>query len=392
MVTRTVVLDPGHGGSEPAGGSSANQATGARGMLEKDLTLDIARRVRGLLPALDRVSLTRDADLNVTLGDRARASRAEGADVFVSIHFNASEDPAEQGSEVWVHDRAGPRSTALAERILAALVGATGYDDRGVRRGPMAVLDPGYHPTKTAACLAEISFLSDPREEDRLQRSDYRQRLAAALAGAIREQAEPLTLHARVQGERFDIWHEVPLVQQLTGMSCWAAAAAMIVGWRDCIGIEPGEVAKGTGRWEAYSDGLEPTDVDTLARAFGLFIERPRAYTVNGLRRLLERNGPLWVGEASPGLHVIVIAGMYGDGTRNGTFVRVADPWPVGKGERYTIAFGELARNLEAAADVVGIQAQVLHAGGRGGAARREFHAYEASYFERMRGRLSGAA
>src|SRR5215472_2447680 len=77
--------------------------------------------------------------------------------------------------------------------------------------------------------------------------------------------------------EEFDIWHEVPLVPQLTGMSCWAAAAAMIVGWRDCVDIDPTEVAHGVGRWEAYRDGLEPEDVDALARAFQLHIEDPQS-------------------------------------------------------------------------------------------------------------------
>jgi N-acetylmuramoyl-L-alanine amidase len=165
--------------------------------------------------------------------------------------------------------------------------------------------------------------------------------------------------------EAFDIWHEVPLVPQLTGMSCWAAAAAMIVGWRACVDIDPEEVARGAGRWEAYRDGLEPEDVDALARAWDLHVEEPRSYDVGALRALLERHGPLWVGEASGGLHVVVVAGMYGDGTPDGTFVRVIDPWPEGRGERYTVSFRELSRNLEAVSDLAGVHAQILHAGGR---------------------------
>jgi N-acetylmuramoyl-L-alanine amidase len=159
----------------------------------------------------------------------------------------------------------------------------------------------------------------------------------------------------------FDVWHEVPLVPQLTGMSCWAAAAAMLVGWRDCLDVRPEDVAAGLGRWDAYRDGLVPRDVVALARAFGLVIEPARSYGTRELFALLERVGPLWVGEAVPGLHVVVVAGMHGDGTPEGTWVRVADPWPIGKGERYQLRFPEFCANLAAAAHLVGPTARVLH-------------------------------
>jgi N-acetylmuramoyl-L-alanine amidase/outer membrane protein OmpA-like peptidoglycan-associated protein len=170
---------------------------------------------------------------------------------------------------------------------------------------------------------------------------------------------------ARPAPQTFDVWHEVPLVPQLTGMSCWAAAAAMLVGWRECCDVRPDQVAAGFGRWDAYRLGLEPRDVEQLAGVFDLVIEPPRTYPVQTLRALLERVGPLWVGEAVPGLHVVVIAGLYGDGTLDGTWVRIADPWPIGRGERYRVSFRELAANLAAARDVVGATAQVLHAAGR---------------------------
>ncbi|MCW5808811.1 MAG: hypothetical protein KIT31_41050, partial [Deltaproteobacteria bacterium] len=167
----------------------------------------------------------------------------------------------------------------------------------------------------------------------------------------------------------FDVWHEVPLVQQHTGMSCWAAAAAMVVGWRDCSALEAEDVVG--GRWQAYRDGLEPRDVEAFARAWGLVVARPAELDVPSLRALLERHGPLWVGEASPSLHVVVLAGMYGDGTRAGTFVRIADPWPIGRGERYTIPFSQFRENLLSAATLAGGRPQFLHAapGSRRGAA-----------------------
>jgi N-acetylmuramoyl-L-alanine amidase len=163
----------------------------------------------------------------------------------------------------------------------------------------------------------------------------------------------------------FDIWNEVPLVAQRSGMSCWAAAAAMVVGWRECIAIDDADFARMPVWRAAYRDGLEPRDVETLARMFDLRVEQPQVYSIDAFRDLLERFGPLWVGEASPGLHVVVIVGIHGDGTPDGTFVRVNDPWPLGRGERYTIPFRELAANLEAAEGTTGIRAQVLHGGGR---------------------------
>jgi N-acetylmuramoyl-L-alanine amidase len=385
-MSEVVVVDPGHGGDAAEGSSTPIGVIGPSGALEKDLALDLARRLREALEARGfRVVLTRDGDVNLPLGQRADTSRGEDADVFVSLHLNASRSPVEQGSEVWVHEQATPRSRALAAAVRDAVVDATGLPDRGVRGGPLAVLDPERHG-RAAACLAEIAFLTDPAEEARLADEGYRDRIAAAIADAIERflvgDAGSASISASSR-ESIDIWHEVPLVPQLTGMSCWAAAAAMIVGWRDCIDIDPEEVARGTGRWEAYRDGLEPEDVDALAGAWGLRSEEPQSYTVDELRRLLERFGPLWVGESSGGLHVVVVSGVYGDGTPGGTFVRVLDPWPEGRGERYTIGFEELARNLAAVSDIAGVRARILHADGRTRGASRSVHyrrEFEASY------------
>jgi len=321
---------------------------------------------------------------------------------FVSVHLNAS-PPGGAGCEVWVHDRASGASLALAEALLDSLSPVTGAAAPGPLQGPMAVLDPSFHPPGTPACLVELCDLADAGQEARLRSASYLDAIALALAQGIEEGAPAAAdegpFSVRAVEEEFDVWHEVPLVQQLTGMSCWAAAAAMLVGWRECVDVNPEEVAHGAGHWEAYRDGLEPEDVETLADAWGLVIEPPRRYSVSSLRELLERNGPLWVGEASPGLHVIVIAGMAGDGTLSGTKVRIADPWPVGRGERYSVRFDELLRNLDLAAGISGVPAQVLHTGGRGRSRsvvkrRREvqvsFGASESS-IDRLRSRLSSS-
>ena len=178
----------------------------------------------------------------------------------------------------------------------------------------------------------------------------------------------------RESRREFDVWNEVPLVPQTTGMSCWAAAASMIVGWRDRIPVDPVEVASGAGRWEAYRDGLEPNDVATLARTWGLTVEPVHELTSESLRRTLQEYGPLWVGEASPALHSIVVTGIRGDGTPDGTYVRINDPWPVGRGERYVLRFRDFAAHILAAHEAVGEHAQLLHTGGRRRGAHRWSH------------------
>lgn len=347
-----LVLDPGHGGALARGGASPDGAVGPGGLREKHLTLALARAVADRLHGLGRVELTRDADIAVALADRR--ARARDADAFVSLHFNADPDPRVQGHETWLHGHAPKASLDLARDLHAALVDRVGHPDRGVHRGALTVLDPR-HLGATPACLLELSFLSDPAEAARLGAPDHGHlgRLADAVAAGLR---------ARLGAPARDIWHEVPLVPQLTGMSCWAAAAAMLIGWRDCVAVDPAELARGSGRWHEYMIGIEPRDIATLARVWDFDVVGVRPdLSFTDLATLLERHGPLWVGEASPGLHVVVVAGAHGDGHPDRSFVRIADPWPAGRGERYTITFAEFRRGLAAAAALSADSAKMLH-------------------------------
>ncbi|MCG3158213.1 MAG: hypothetical protein DKINENOH_04854 [bacterium] len=174
------------------------------------------------------------------------------------------------------------------------------------------------------------------------------------------------------QGQSFDVnWNEVELVPQLTNMSCWAAAAAMVVGWRDRLSIDPAEIAAGAGRWQEYHTGLYPRDHAALGQAWRLVAEPPQSYTVEGFRRLLETNGPLWIGVAVPSGHAVTVTGMYGDGTPEGTFVRYNDPWPAGKGQHQSVkGFREFMREYENRATTNGpgnVNVQILHASGTSG-------------------------
>jgi hypothetical protein len=111
--------------------------------------------------------------------------------------------------------------------------------------------------------------------------------------------------------------------------------------------------------------------VDDLGRAWGLVVEPPQSYSVEGLRRMIEYEGPVWMSMAVPSGHAVVLRGIYGDGTPGGTFVRVLDPWPPGQGATYDLSIEQMAQRYE---DLISVDAQgnvntqVLHAGGRNGA------------------------
>jgi len=182
----TVVVDPGHGGTTTVGGSSPNNATGPTGLLEKVLTLDVCRRVAAKARDM-KVVLTRSTDTNLGLADRAGIAKANKANAFVSVHFNGWPSPDVQGTETYLHENGSNRSLALAKAIQAHVLGATGLSDRGVKRAAFAVLNPAQHDAATAACLVEISFLTQASEEARLKVPAYLDALADALLAGISE-------------------------------------------------------------------------------------------------------------------------------------------------------------------------------------------------------------
>ena len=182
----TVVLDAGHGGATAIGGSSPNNATSVSGRLEKDLTLAVARHAQAALVARGHtVLMTRTSDVNLGLLDRARVARDGQAGVFVSVHFNGFGDPAVQGTETWVHLQASADSQALAACVQSAALQATGHRNRGVQAKRLGVLTPSSHAPGTAACLAELSFITTTAEDRRLGDPAYLQALGAAVASGV---------------------------------------------------------------------------------------------------------------------------------------------------------------------------------------------------------------
>lgn len=195
-----VVIDPGHGGTAAVGGSSPNNATGPNGLLEKNLTLDLAQRVRDALAGEANVILTRTGDTNLSLSDRAHVGRDNNATVFLSIHLNGFHDATVDGTEVWVARNANRRSRDLAQTVLTQLLAVTNVNDRGVREQDFGVLLPERHAADCAVCLAEIAFLTNPAQATRLEGDAYRGQLASALATAVRQQLPVAVAHGMLAG------------------------------------------------------------------------------------------------------------------------------------------------------------------------------------------------
>ena len=207
---RTIVIDPGHGGSNIG-------AKGPNGALEKELTLQLARTVRSelqrRLPV--RVVLTRSEDAELPLDTRVAMANQQKADLFISIHLNASPGQSAQGAETYFLSRVASdeRAAQAAEsenagdpltdlqlilwdlaqshhmsesQRFAALIQeelnkALELRNRGVKQAPFRVLMGAAMP----AVLVEFGFLSNPREEERLTDPLYRSRLADALVDAV---------------------------------------------------------------------------------------------------------------------------------------------------------------------------------------------------------------
>jgi N-acetylmuramoyl-L-alanine amidase len=154
-------------------------------LLEKDITLDIGRRVGTLLAPYATVVLTRTDDTNHSLAERAAVARDANADAFVSIHLTGWKDPAVDGSEAWVARHSSAASHALARSVLDRVVAVTRAHDRGVQEQDFGVLLPDRHAQRTAASLVELAFLTNPDEADRLAHDGYKQVLAQAVAEGV---------------------------------------------------------------------------------------------------------------------------------------------------------------------------------------------------------------
>lgn len=186
MARPVLVLDPGHGGSAAVGGSSADRVVAPNRLHERDLTLDLARRLKALLAGDFDVHMTREADINLSLADRAGVARRLNADTFLSLHFNGDHDPGVNGTQAWIAKAGRNDGERLGRALIDHVAHVAQIRNCGVRRRDLGVLKTERHAANTAACLLEVSYLTNPREADQLAQESYRRALAEAIATGVR--------------------------------------------------------------------------------------------------------------------------------------------------------------------------------------------------------------
>ena len=213
----TIIIDPGHGGKDPG-------AVGYRGTKEKDIVLDVSKRLARKIErnSKTKVILTREEDIFLRLQDRTKFANANEGDLFISIHTNAAEDRRASGFETFL---IGPNKNEAAVRVAARenaaleLEGFSGKKltnedlikatiaqsafaakseefaslvqneikkrvqskDRGVKQAGFYVLMGASMPN----VLIELGFISNPNEEKKLNSSSYRDMLATSIYYAV---------------------------------------------------------------------------------------------------------------------------------------------------------------------------------------------------------------
>ncbi len=208
---RTIMLDPGHGGTDPG---TENRKLG---LSEKVFALDVALRLKKLLEADGhRVLLTREKDERfsnnprVDLPMRAAVANKAGADLFISIHFNHAPEsitgvetyvftpqfmlstsdskPDENTPQAFPANRQDDANVLLGYQMHRAMVAGLRTPDRGFKRARWAVL-------RDLACpgvLVEAAYLSNDEEAKRVDTAGFRQQIAGAIAQGVRNYAEAL--------------------------------------------------------------------------------------------------------------------------------------------------------------------------------------------------------
>ncbi|WP_340390548.1 N-acetylmuramoyl-L-alanine amidase family protein [Paenibacillus sp. FSL F4-0100] len=174
---KIVMIDPGHGGSDPGTTSISNKH-------EKDFNLALSLKVQELLlkePEIE-VWMTRDSDVYPTRTERVQLANKINADVFVSIHGNSVlESPQANGTETYYYQRSS--SKELADAIHKRLIKAIGLKDRGVKDNSFQVI----RETKMPAVLLEVGFLSNISDEKAMLSNTVQYKAAQAIVDGIKE-------------------------------------------------------------------------------------------------------------------------------------------------------------------------------------------------------------
>jgi len=167
-----VIIDAGHGGKD----KGAHRGK----VYEKDLALKVARKVEALLKARGMpVTMTRNSDTFISLGDRAAIANRYSNAIFVSIHFNAHTGTRLNGVETYYHSELGKRLAAHVHlRMLSRLQPRNGNTRQ---RKDLAVLKA----TRCPAILVECGYISNPAEQKKCLTSSYQDNCARAIVDGI---------------------------------------------------------------------------------------------------------------------------------------------------------------------------------------------------------------
>jgi len=183
---KIIAIDPGHGGSDPG-------AVGPNKVLEKNITLAIAKKLQKKLEkAGAKVVMTRQDDRDV-FGKRAETARDElnaratiannnKADVFLSIHVDSFTNPTAGGTTVYYYQKT-PYDALLAQTLKTNLVKAIGREDRGAKPANFYVIKRSLMP----AALIEVAFISNPEEEKLLNTPNFQERVADGLVEGLKQ-------------------------------------------------------------------------------------------------------------------------------------------------------------------------------------------------------------
>ncbi|ADQ14318.1 N-acetylmuramoyl-L-alanine amidase [Halanaerobium hydrogeniformans] len=175
MPERLIVVDAGHGGFDPG-------AIGRAGLEEKEPALAISLKIAELLEAEGQnVLLTRDKDEFLSLQQRVRIANQSGADLFVSIHSNSTNNPEVGGVETYFNHNNTEYSRRFAEKIHDKLSRNLGLVDRGLKNDNFYVI----RYTEMPSALVELGFLSNPEEEALLKTDEFRNKAANLIVDGV---------------------------------------------------------------------------------------------------------------------------------------------------------------------------------------------------------------
>ncbi len=178
VLSRTVVIDPGHGGSDLGAYSNVCE--------EKDLCLKTSLRLRHFLELYGyNVIMTRTTDEYVSLKKRVVISNLSKGQIFVSIHFNSAHNHTANGVEVFYYPNADQnrlhRSKQLAQLLMYKLIVYTGAKSRGIKKGNFCVI----RETTIPSVLIEGGFITNDVERKLIQNNSYIDKIANAIAEGI---------------------------------------------------------------------------------------------------------------------------------------------------------------------------------------------------------------